>query len=124
FLLAQLHMDSLAKEDNRRGVRRALQNLPNELNKTYDGAIKRIQGQDCQKVKRAEQVLSWVSYALRQLTVKEIQYALAVEPDDTDMDEEGLPDEGVLVSACAGLVIIDPESNIIRLVHYTAQEYF
>lgn len=29
-----------------------------------------------------------------------------------------------IISACAGLVTIDKESNIIRLVHYTAQEYF
>uniref|UniRef100_A0A8H7K157 Uncharacterized protein n=1 Tax=Bionectria ochroleuca TaxID=29856 RepID=A0A8H7K157_BIOOC len=29
-----------------------------------------------------------------------------------------------MVSACAGLVTVDEESNIIRLVHYTMQEYF
>ena len=29
-----------------------------------------------------------------------------------------------MVRSCAGLVTIDQESNIIRLVHYTTQEYF
>jgi ankyrin repeat protein len=29
-----------------------------------------------------------------------------------------------MVSVCAGLVTVDEESNIIRLVHYTTQEYF
>ncbi len=29
-----------------------------------------------------------------------------------------------MVSVCTGLVIVDKESNIIRLVHYTTQEYF
>lgn len=29
-----------------------------------------------------------------------------------------------MVSVCAGLVTADEESNIIRLVHYTTQEYF
>jgi ankyrin repeat protein len=29
-----------------------------------------------------------------------------------------------IVSVCAGLVTIDQESDVIRLVHYTAQEYF
>jgi hypothetical protein len=29
-----------------------------------------------------------------------------------------------MVSVCAGLVTIDEESNIIRLVHHTTQEYF
>jgi hypothetical protein len=116
-------MDSLAKEDNRRGVRRALGNLPVELNETYDEAMKRIQGQEWRKVKRAEQILSWISYAVRPLTVEEIQCALAIEPDDTDLDEEALPDEDLLTTVCAGLVTIDRESNAVRLVHYTAQEY-
>src|SRR5437763_14099109 len=97
FLLAQLHVNSLSREDNRRGIRRALQNLPKELNKTYDEAMRRIQNQEDQKAKRAEQVLSWISYAMRPLTVREIQCALAIEPDDTEMDEEALPDEDFLV---------------------------
>ena len=29
-----------------------------------------------------------------------------------------------MISVCAGLVTIDEESSIIRLVHYTTQEYF
>jgi hypothetical protein len=29
-----------------------------------------------------------------------------------------------LVSVCAGLVVVDQESAVIRLVHYTTQEYF
>ena len=29
-----------------------------------------------------------------------------------------------MVLACAGLVTVDEESNIIRLVYYTTQEYF
>jgi hypothetical protein len=43
---------------------------------------------------------------------------------DGDCDEEPLPDENVLFSVCAGLVTINREINTIRLVHYTAQEYF
>jgi ankyrin repeat protein len=124
FLLAQLHMDSLAREDNRKAIRKALKNLPKELNETYDNAMQRIQSQSYQQVRRAEQVLSWISYAVRPLTIKEIQCALAVEPEDTEMDEEALPEEDPLVSVCAGLVTIDRESNVIRLVHYTTQEYF
>lgn len=29
-----------------------------------------------------------------------------------------------MVSLCAGLVTVDKESDIIRLAHYTTQEYF
>ncbi|KAK3389916.1 ankyrin repeat-containing domain protein, partial [Podospora didyma] len=37
---------------------------------------------------------------------------------------DGLEDVERMVSVCAGLVTIDEESDIIRLVHYTTQEYF
>ncbi|EMD61140.1 hypothetical protein COCSADRAFT_345266 [Bipolaris sorokiniana ND90Pr] len=40
------------------------------------------------------------------------------------LDEEYLPTINRLRFLCAGLFTIDEESNIIRLVHYTTQEYF
>src|SRR5208282_2055603 len=45
-------------------------------------------------------------------------------PESPEFDEEAIPDEEFLLSVCAGLVTIDHEGNIIRLVHYTTQEYF
>jgi Ankyrin repeats (3 copies)/Ankyrin repeats (many copies) len=117
-------MDSLAKKHNRRDIRKALENLPKELDDTYDEAMQRIWSQDEGDAKLAEQVLSWISYAFRPLTIIELQHALAVEPGSEDIDEDALPDEDILVSVCAGLVTIDQESKIIRLVHYTTQEYF
>jgi ankyrin repeat protein len=117
-------MDSLAKKHSRRDVRKALENLPKELDGTYDEAMQRIGSQDEDDAKLAEKVLSWISYAFRPLTIIEVRHALAAESGDEDFDEEALLDEDVLVSVCAGLVTIDQESNIIRLVHYTTQEYF
>lgn len=122
--MAELNMNSLAIQDNVRDIRRAIQDLPRELDEIYDKAMDRIGSQDAQKSKRGRQVLSWIIYAVRPVTVSEIQHALAVEPEDTDLDEDALPDRDVLVSACAGLVTVDKESDIIRLVHYTTQRYF
>jgi hypothetical protein len=47
-----------------------------------------------------------------------------VERDDEELDCDNIPDIEDIISVCAGLVIVDEESNIIRLVHYTTQEYF
>jgi len=46
-----------------------------------------------------------------------------LEPDDTCLDEEDLPSETLLITVC-GELAIDSESNVVRLVHYTTQEYF
>ena len=123
-LLAQLHIESLAEEDNPRAVRRALQELPEKLDQMYDEAMHRIASQGRRKTQRAEQVLSWISYAERPLTIRELQHALATEAGDVEIDEEALPDEDLPVFVCGGLVTIDRESDIVRFVHYTADEYF
>jgi hypothetical protein len=54
----------------------------------------------------------------------ELQHALAVEVGDSRLGEDNLERIERMVSVCAGLVTVDEESSIIRLVHYTMQEYF
>ncbi|KAF1951855.1 hypothetical protein CC80DRAFT_357004, partial [Byssothecium circinans] len=89
----------------------------------YDGAIERIEGQLPGKTARAKSVLSWISYAQRPLSTGELCHALAVELDDEELCEDNIPDVEDVVSACAGLVTVDKESRIIRLVHYTTEDY-
>jgi ankyrin repeat protein len=54
---------------------------------------------------------------------KKFRQALAIEPGDAAIDGEAIPDADVLISVCGGLVTIDRDSDVIRLVHYTTQEY-
>src|SRR5438034_9255118 len=86
--------------------------------------MERIGGQVTDQEELAKQVLSWITCAKRPLTTSELQHALAVEVGSSELDEENLPQIEDMISVCAGLVTIDQESNIIRLVHYTTQEYF
>lgn len=61
---------------------------------------------------------------MRPLTTTELCHAFAVEEVETKLDPDNIPDIEDLVSVCAGLLIVDKESDIVRLVHYTAQNYF
>lgn len=92
--------------------------------RAYEEAMERIEGQAADSRKLARQVLSWITCAKRPLTTSELQHALAVEVDKPELDEENLYQVEDMVSVCAGLVTVDEESDIIRLVHYTTQEYF
>lgn len=58
------------------------------------------------------------------MTIEELRCALAVEPDDSFLDEEALPDRGYLLSVCCGLIITSGDNDFVRFVHYTTQEYF
>jgi ankyrin repeat protein len=49
----------------------------------------------------------------------ELQHALVVEIGESTLDEDNLPQIEDMVLVCAGLVMVDDESHIIRLVHYT-----
>ena len=60
---------------------------------------------------------------MRPLTPGELRHALAVDLDEKELDRDNILDVEDILSVCAGLVIVDEESNVIRLVHYTAQEY-
>lgn len=121
--MAKLHMDSLTKQPHRKALRFALENLPPELDETYNDALARISKQDKEDAKIAHQVLGWITHATRPLTMKQLQHALSVEPEQTDLDEETLIDEELLISTCLGLVTVDHTSKEVRLVHYTAQKY-
>lgn len=124
FLIAALHMDSLAKEDNIRDLKESLQRLPEDLDKTYDDALERIKSQDSRKLARADQVLTLISCAKRPLKLEEMLEALSIRRGDTFLDPEALPKTESLISTCCGLVVVEDESQIVRLVHYTTEEYF
>ena len=67
--------------------------------------------------------LTWVTYATGLLTESELLHALAVDVGDSDLDQDKIPDIELVISVCAGLVTVDEQSGVVRLVHQTAQEY-
>jgi ankyrin repeat protein len=90
----------------------------------YASAMERIESQVPDQTELAKHVLAWIVHAKRQLIAAELQEALGVEAGEGELDRDNCPDVDDMVSACAGLVMIDEASSVIRLVHYTTQEYF
>ncbi len=104
----------------------ALANLPqgrDALGEAYDQAIDRIMSQSEACCQMAFKVLSWLAYCQRALSVEEVQHALGTRLGGSDLDRRFLPDVDVIDSVCAGLVVYDQHTELIRLVHYTAKEY-
>jgi ankyrin repeat protein len=104
-----------------------LEKLPkgtDALDQAYEEAMQRIQSQESGFHELAKRVLSWITCARRPLTTLELQHALAVETGDSELGNDNLQEIDEVISVCAGLVTIDEESDVVRLVHYTTQEYF
>jgi ankyrin repeat protein/acetylglutamate kinase len=135
FLLARLCILSLADKTTPKAIRLALQafqmtnSVSDEdsrmqvLSDAYEKIMERISGQKLGYKRLAMQVLSWISCSKRRLRVIELQHALAVQIDDCELDYDNIPEVEDIVSACAGLVTVDKQTTIIRLVHYTTQEF-
>jgi hypothetical protein len=109
-------MDSLKSKSKRKEVRETLKRLPRELEGTYKEAMERIETQCEDDRNLAKRVLSWIVYAFRPLSLQELRYALATMPGMRQVEDDDLDDLDVLISVCAGLVTVDEESGIVRLV--------
>ncbi|KAE9368922.1 hypothetical protein N431DRAFT_318894, partial [Stipitochalara longipes BDJ] len=109
FLLARLHVESLASAAalTVKHVRQKLRELPTTLTDSYENAMQRIINQEEDHRRIALKTLAWVTHAFRPLSLRELQHALAVEPGDSELDDELLMDGQSITALCAGLVIID-----------------
>lgn len=148
-----MYFDSLLDKKTKAKVKIALKKISKVSNEdrgslyddAYREALETIEGQLLEDKKTAKKVLSRITYAGRPLTTGELCHALAVDLGKLDenntlngeeipticaglvaenLDEDNVPDVNDIVSVCAGLVTVDEESNVIRLIHYTTQEYF
>ncbi|KAI1737533.1 ankyrin repeat-containing domain protein [Xylaria scruposa] len=137
FLLARLYLDSIEDQTSMTEMRNTLKRLKRRdqndcqeiqnddvLDKAYDQAWERILSQKKGHQSLGKRVLCWITCAKRPLTTLELQHALAINIGDTELDKNNLREVDLMTSVCAGLVTVDEMSGIIRLVHYTTQEYF
>lgn len=67
--------------------------------------------------------LMWISHAKRSLMVTELAGALSIKSGQYTVSGKHCPSASVMLACCQGLVTIDRESSIIRLAHYSVQEY-
>jgi hypothetical protein len=112
-----------------REVKRAIEIMPDDLDGLYEETLRRIKKQSPKRQALGMTVLGWISFAKRPILVDELRRALSVEyveggERQTTIDMENLIRPQLLVDVCSGLIKIEDESQVIRLVHYTTQEYF
>jgi ankyrin repeat protein len=84
----------------------------------------RIEGQMEEQEQLAKRTLALVFHAKKPLTVEQLQHALATELNEPRFDTENISQIEDIIDVCAGLLTVNEENKTVRLVHYTAQEYF
>ncbi|CCX33315.1 Similar to hypothetical protein TRIVIDRAFT_143504 [Trichoderma virens Gv29-8]; acc. no. EHK25113 [Pyronema omphalodes CBS 100304] len=122
-LFAFLQIERTLGMTSPRKKRKALENLPTGIPAACDASFDRIGllGED-QKL-LALKTIKWVHLALRGLKVEELLQYLAIKDDDTEFDLDNMTTRQKMLDCCLGLVTVDNETDTVRLVHYTLQEY-
>jgi hypothetical protein len=127
--MAVLQVDTISGQRTATKITKALESLPPGLTKTYKETLARTNSQEKSDAAFAIRTLLWISHSKRPLHVDELLHALAVEWEDSeeppnDLDFDNLLDQESLIDVTGGLVVTEPESQIIRLVHFTVEEFF
>lgn len=121
--MAQLHLSLLAKQRTKSALRSALGKLSVQLSDVYDDIMVRISAKGKEDAEIAIKVLKWITYAREPLRPVVVQHAVSIALDSTEIHDDDLLAVEDLISLCVGIVTVDRESGIMRLVHYTAQNY-
>jgi hypothetical protein len=107
-------MDVLARQHTPKDVLDTLSNPSKELNELYGDTINRIS--DDHDKELALKALSWVAYASRPLSATELLYALSKPCEDGQWRRDALPDLDIVLSICEGLLIMDEDRKVVRLI--------
>lgn len=147
FLLADLQLKQLMQSKSTRRLQIALKAIisgASTYETAYKAAMERIQSQDKRLCELAKNAISILAYAERPLFAPELVHALSVDLDFDEGSYTGIHEIGNLhsmsdglgvydpdleptvkevLAASAGLIVHQPDSDIIQLVHKTTKEY-
>ena len=123
FLLPSLHVKSILDQPTRADVKQELRSLSADLTTVFSSTLDRIHGLAGSRRAVAFNTLMWISHARRPLKIDELQHALAVRFGDSDINKDNFLALRTVLDSCCGLVEVDRDSNIIRLVHHSLEEY-
>ena len=101
----------------------ALDRLPQNLHAAFEDTIQRIKRQSETRSRIALQALTLICRARRPLVLNELVDALAFRPQLVTVSPNHRPPRKAVLDSCHGLVTVDEESQIIRLVHYSVYSF-
>jgi ankyrin repeat protein len=126
-MLALLSVESFKRKRSIADVKDTLETLPtgsDAYDAAYSTAMERIVvAQDKHTSQLAVRILSWILCARRPLRTSELLHALAVKDGESRFNGDRILDAEEIITVCAGLVTIDTQSDNVRFIHYTTQEY-
>ncbi|KAM7215162.1 hypothetical protein V8F06_009480 [Rhypophila decipiens] len=109
FRYARWQAQNIMGQRTGRAARRALSELPRDLNQTYSQLLSRIKSKRGRTFLR--RALLWLCYASRPLRLTELNEAIVIEEGDTDIDDECrlLDNPNFLIDLAQGLLELNTQ---------------
>ena len=118
----QCQLDTLSKLRTPGAVRKALENLPPTLDKTYEGLLDRIDNDEDRKL--AREILEILCFSYRPLTLQEVCELLQVTPGLRELDESKcLADPKDVLSICGSLLNFQQHTGLVTPAHHSVKTY-
>ncbi|KAH6871431.1 hypothetical protein B0T10DRAFT_591185 [Thelonectria olida] len=122
FLWAFLTIEDICTRKNDEDIRKALQQLPIDLDATLNRALERILHHKHQEV--AQAIFQWTGAVREPLSIDQLREAISIEVGSTSMNPRSLIN-GMerLTLWCENLVHIETEDDTVRFTHHSIRHF-
>ena len=93
-----------------------LEAFPTSIEDVYRRTWDRIVQSGPLQASISQATFTWVLNAKQSMTIGQLRHALATSPETYRFESARLMSEAVLLATCRGLITVDKESKIVRLV--------
>ncbi|KAJ6031863.1 hypothetical protein N7540_002595 [Penicillium herquei] len=123
FQWAAMQVHQLKDCTTATNVREMLENLPGDLQASYDKVWTQIQALREPDQTLAKRALRWTMSSLRPLESQELLFIIRLGQDGQVLPQKDSIEEDSLISLCKNFIILDTESNMWRFAHISVLEY-
>ncbi|KAM0452065.1 hypothetical protein ACHAPV_009689 [Trichoderma viride] len=123
FLWVAFQVDELGLQHCDDDIRKAIRNLPKDLEETFDRAVGRIVSRGNENI--AQRVFRWVAAAAEPLSLDQLKEVIFIEIGQQYSKAER-QSNGIdhISSWCENLVHIDEELKTVQFAHRTVRQFF
>jgi ankyrin repeat domain-containing protein 50 len=101
-----------------------LDSFPEKIEDVYRQTYQRILDSEPHQSSQAQRAFIWVLNAKQPMAIDQLRHALATCPITHRFEPARLMSEAALVSVCRGLIVVDKESQLVRLVRKSSSHNF
>lgn len=123
FLLAFLAMQKIKSAVSPSEMIKFTNELPQGLAMLYASILKDLSGESPMIQQLAQKLFLWVCSSTRPLHWAELQYALALQPDNEELDHANKPFKTVVLRICSPLIEYQEEQDLFRPVHLSVCDF-